>query len=81
MEIFQKFVYFNIESNNVPILESNTGFSCWNYPDLPEDIAFYNGKMAWLYYISHENLLYLRTENRDLIEALKSFGCELVVQS
>lgn len=77
----QKFIFFRINPSSISVLINNKEFSCWNFPDMPEDVAFYNGKQAWLYYISHEDLLYLRTEDTRILEQLKSIGCTLVAQT
>ena len=43
---------------------------------MPEDMAFYKNKKPWLYSISHEDIVYINTNDNKLINELEKF-CDM----
>ena len=76
----QKFHVFELNKKTKEMLRNVNSFRGWIVPNSPEDLSFYNDKKVWLSSISHENLVFVETENSELIRSFMNLGLQLVEQ-
>ena len=72
----QKFHYYKLSKQIQKLIIKTGSFANWRNPDLPEDMAFYKNKKPWLYSISHEDIVYINTNDNKLINELEKF-CDM----
>ena len=49
----------------------------WSIPDLPEDLTFYKDRKMWLNCITHEEMIFIETEDDEVIHFLEEIGIKL----
>lgn len=74
----QKFHVFELNEYTKALIGIVKSFRGWMAPNYPEDLSFYRNKKVWLYCISHENLIFIETENDELIRKFLNLGIRFV---
>lgn len=69
--------YLKLDSSlRKDILERESLYGGWCFPNSVEDISFFKNKCCWLYSVSHENLCEIYCDNEEEYNYLKSIGVE-----
>lgn len=67
---YQSKIFFIKMNNKLKTFLSNHPFKDWRFPDLPEDLIFYQNNNIWLETITHENIIFIHNESKDDIAFL-----------
>lgn len=61
------------------VLKNTEGLYDWKYPNMPEDLCFYNEDKCILRSVAHENLCFIFADDDEIIHKIKEIGFDFVV--
>ncbi len=70
----QKFHIFALNNVTKNIIKKQASIFDWKYPNLPEDLTFYKHKQYWFTSITHEQMLFLNTNERFVLDFFENLG-------
>lgn len=67
---YQSKIFFVKTNDNLKIFLSNHLLEEWRFPDLPEDLIFYQDNNIWLETVTHEHIIWIHNERKEDIAFL-----------
>lgn len=73
----QQYHIFKLDPIAKTLIKDVRSFADWRLPYYPEDLTFYRAKKPWLSSISHEDMLFIETEDPKVSQKFTDLGLTL----